>query len=113
MATSENRKRTAGRPPKYTFDVAAIAAAMSNVSGDRNSYRASKSLWGKILIKIGMKNKLLARRNLYLRWRENRNGMQSAIKVCKGYLISCIDHLFDSKRFMNFVRFENYLKVVL
>ena len=29
-------QRTAGRPSKYTFDVNAIVAAMSNVSGDQN-----------------------------------------------------------------------------
>ncbi|XP_046855884.1 uncharacterized protein LOC124448984 [Xenia sp. Carnegie-2017] len=74
-------KRTVGRPSKYTFDVNAIVAAMSNVSGDQNdSYRKSNSFWGKILVELGIRNKLLARRNLYLRWHDNRNGMRSAIE---------------------------------
>ncbi|XP_046860723.1 abnormal spindle-like microcephaly-associated protein homolog [Xenia sp. Carnegie-2017] len=81
MATSQNiRKRNAGRPAKYTFDVNAIAAAMSNVSGNRDSYRDSNSFWGEILLKLGLCNKLLARKNLYVRWKENRNGMRTTIE---------------------------------
>ena len=82
----------------------------------KTTYRKSNSFWGEILVELGIRNKLLARKNLYLRWHDNRNGMRSAIEhgrleVQKGYLISCIDHSFDSKRFMNFGGFENYLKL--
>ena len=44
-------QRTAGRQSKYTFDMNAIVAAMSNVSGDQNdSYRESNSFWGEALV---------------------------------------------------------------
>ena len=74
-------QRTAGRQSKYTFDVNAIVAAMSNVSGNQNdSYRESNSIWGEILVELGIRNKFLPRKNLYLRRHDNRNGMRSAIE---------------------------------
>lgn len=52
---------------------------MSNVEGNPNeSWRAVNGFWGKVVAKIGSKNKILLRKNLYVRWLEDRKGLRSS-----------------------------------
>jgi hypothetical protein len=62
------------------FNVERILAAMSNVDGDpRESWRESNAngFGGKVVSKLGLKNKLLVRKAYYQRWIDNRKGLRS------------------------------------
>ena len=71
-------QRTVGKPLKYMFNVEQILVAMTNVDGDPSeSWRAVNGFRGKVVRELGLKNKLLVRKNSYQRWIEDRKGLRS------------------------------------
>ena len=71
-------QRTVGKPLKYVFNVERTLVAMTNVDGDPSKpWRAVNGFWGKVVRELGLKNKLLVRKNLYQRWIEDRKGLRS------------------------------------
>jgi hypothetical protein len=60
------------------FNVERILVAMTNVDGDPSEpWRAVNGFWGKVVRELGLKNKLLVRKNSYQRWIEDRKGLKS------------------------------------
>lgn len=79
-------KRTVGRRLKLAFNVDDILAAMTRIYGDpKESWRAVNGFWGKLAMELGLKNKILVRKNLNTRWIEDRRGVRSEYaKMVKG-----------------------------
>lgn len=71
-------KRTVGRRLKLVFDVDDILAAMTRIYGDpKESWRAVNGFWGRLAKELGLKNKILVRKNLNTRWIQDRRGVRS------------------------------------
>ena len=71
-------KRTVGRRLKLAFNVDDILAAMTRIYGNpKESWRAVNGFWGKPALELGLKNKILVRKNLNTRWIEDRRGLRS------------------------------------
>ena len=67
-------KRTVGRRLKLAFNVDDILAAMTRICGDpKETWRAVNGFWGKLATELGLKNKILVRKNLNTRWIEDRS----------------------------------------
>ena len=57
-------KRTVGRRLKLAFNVDDILAAMTRIYGDpKEPWRAVNGFWGKLAMELGLKNKILVRKN--------------------------------------------------
>jgi hypothetical protein len=71
-------KRSVGRRLKLAFNVEEISAAMARIYGDPNeSWRTVNGFWGKLAVELGLKNKILVRKNLNMRWVQDRRGVRS------------------------------------
>ena len=79
-------ERTVGRRLKLAFNVDDILAAMTRICGDpKETWRAVNGFWGKLATELGLKNKILVRKNLNTRWIEDRRGLRSEhAKMLKG-----------------------------
>ena len=71
-------RRTVGRRLKLVFNVDEILAAMTRVYGNPNeSWRAVNGFWGNLALELGLKNKILVRKNLNTRWIQDRRGVRT------------------------------------